>query len=74
MMACHTHEEIAAAVGYTRRAIGEFLDLLQEGKNGTGAVFDQMSKNAALTSNDLRAFDEDENQDTNSLGVYQHSP
>jgi ParB-like chromosome segregation protein Spo0J len=72
-MACYSQDEIANTVGYTRQAVGEFLNSLQDAKNGTSAENGELAENPALTfSADDREFDEDEEaEDSNSLGVYQ---
>ncbi len=72
-MSCYSQQEIADAVGYTQTAIAGFVKNLQVIKNSAGDVFDRLSANAALTIYaSEREFDEDEeeNEDTNSLGVY----
>jgi hypothetical protein len=69
-MECRTQDEIAEAVGFSRQAIGEFLNSLQDARNGTGAESSDLSENPQLTSEADREFDEDETEDSNSLGVY----
>ena len=67
---CHTHEEIAEAVGYARRTITEFLESLQSFGNGTGAVSEHLLENQPLTLEAPQQFEEEEEDDTNSLGTY----
>jgi len=70
-MACYGQKEIADQVGYSRQAVGEFLDLLQDAGNGTGAENGQPSKNPPLAKTaGGREFDEEPEEDSNSLGVY----
>jgi hypothetical protein len=72
-MSCATQEEIAHAIGYSRQAIGEFLDSLQYARNETGGVSGILSENGELiVDGEPRALGEgDDEEDTNSLGVYQ---
>ena len=69
-MGCYSQQEIADEVGYTQKAISEFLESLQAIPNGTDAENSNLSENSALTSEADREFDEDEDDDSNSLGVY----
>jgi biotin operon repressor len=75
-MACATQEAIAEAVGYSRQAIGEFLEMLQNAGNTFQPVSGISSENDALTSAPLAyAFeDQDEDEDVNRLGIYQLDP
>ena len=71
-MACHTQQEIAEAIGYAQKAVSEFLDSLQVIPNGTDSEKYNVAENPALTSEYDREFDEDDDQeDSNSLGVNQ---
>lgn len=47
-MACHSHDEIAEAVGFSKRAIGELLISIQSGKNGTDSENAQSSENPEI--------------------------
>jgi hypothetical protein len=63
-MACYSQQEIADHIGYSKQAVSEFFNLLQLSINGTDAENGQSSKNPALE------FDEEPEEDSNSLGVY----
>ena len=70
-MGCYSQQEIADAVGYSEKAVREFLDLLRNGENGTDAENPVLSENPELANDsENRAFDDDEQDDSNSLGVY----
>ena len=70
-MACYSQQEIAEAVGYSREAVKEFVNFLQDGRNGTDSENANSSENPQLASEaDAREFDEDEEADSNGLGVY----
>ncbi len=71
-MACYSQQEIADAVGYSKPAVGEFTNLLQSVRNGSEPISDLSSENPILTEIDTedREFDDDGDQDTNSLGIY----
>ena len=60
-MGCYSDQEIADAVGFSRRSISEFTELLQVGENGIGAENADLSENPELTNDsENREFDEDE--------------
>ena len=62
----------AAKVGYSQQAVVEFTNFLQAVKNGTGAENDLSSKNPPLAKTAaVREFDEEPEEDSNSLGVYE---
>jgi predicted ArsR family transcriptional regulator len=67
-MECRTQQEIAEAVGYSEKAVREFLDLLRNGENGTDTENPILSENTGLTSEADREFDEDETEDSNTEG------
>ena len=70
-MGCYSQQEIADEVGYTQKAISEFLESLQAIPNGTDAENSNLSENPELTNDsENREFDDDEQDDSNSLGVY----
>jgi len=70
-MGCYSQDEIAGAIGYSEKVIREFLDLLRNGENGTVAENPVLSENPELTQdNENRQFEDDEQDDSNSLGVY----
>jgi len=70
-MGCYSDQEIADAVGFSRRSISEFTESLQVGENGIGAENADLSENPELTNDsENREFDDDEQDDSNSLGVY----
>jgi len=69
-LACSSNREIAKEVGYSEAAISEFVDSLQNVRNGSRAVSDVSSENLTLTPEAFQEFDEDPEEDTNSLGVY----
>ena len=70
-MGCYSAQEIADAVGYSKPAVIEFTNFLQSVANGTSADSDLLSENPELTNDsENREFDEDEQDDSNSLGVY----
>ena len=70
-MACHTQEEIADEVGYKQKAISEFLESLQLIPNATAGEKYELSENLQLSSDvSEHEFDEEEEEDSNSLGVY----
>ncbi len=70
-MACYSQQEIANEVGYTKQAVGEFLDLLQLSKNVTGSENGQLSEKPKLAVTADREYDDEDDDDSNSLGVYQ---
>jgi hypothetical protein len=57
-LACYSNEEIADQIGYSRPAISEFVNLLQDVRNETGSVSDVSSENDELTFEALQEFDE----------------
>ena len=57
-------------VGFSRQAIREFLDLLRNGENGTDAENPVLLENPELANEADREFDDDEQDDSNSLGIY----
>ena len=67
-MGCHSQEEIGKAVGYSERVIREFLDSIQNRGNGIDAETPVLSENLSLTMS--HEFDEDNEDDSNSLGIY----
>lgn len=69
-MACYSQQEIAEAVGYSKDSISEFVKNLQLSEIGTDAAIRQPSEKPILSKNEGREFDEDEEEDSNSLGVY----
>ncbi len=69
-MGCYSQQEIAEAVGYSQKAISEFLESLQDIPNATGGENSNLSENPPLTSEPDLEFDEDEEDDSNGLGVY----
>ena len=70
-MRCYSQQEIAEAVGYGKQAVSEFLDFLQSSAFGMGAENGQLSENPELINDsENREFDDDEQDDSNSLGVY----
>lgn len=70
-MACHSQEEIADAVGYKQKAISEFLESLQLIPNATAGEKYELSENLQLASDAAgHEFDEEEDSDSNCLGVY----
>jgi hypothetical protein len=59
-MACATQEEIAKAIGYSRQAIGEFVDLLQNAGKRTGSFSGISTENPPLIPEALpREFEGD---------------
>ena len=75
-LSCYGQDEIAKEIGYTQQAVGEFVKILQDTKNGTGAENGELAENQQLTNvteneADNREFDEPEQEDSNGLGVYQ---
>ena len=60
-LSCHTQEEIAEAVGYSRVAITEFL-----GESGLVA-------NSKIGESDKTDDSDEDDEDTNSLGRYKLS-
>lgn len=77
-LACDSQEEIAQQIGYSRPAVNEFLDVLQNVRKRTGAVSDISSENGPLVHGELfqglPVADDDEEEDTGSLGVYRFDP
>lgn len=69
-MECRTQQEIADAVGYAIGPVNEFLKSLQSFGNGTDAESETLSENPVLTSEPDREFDDDDQDDGSSLGVY----
>lgn len=69
-MGCYSQQEIADEVGFGQPAINEFVKNLQLIKNGTEAENDKLDENPELTNTDDREFDDEEQDDSNSLGVY----
>ncbi len=70
-LACYDNQEIADTIGFSRPAVSEFVNSIPIVENGTSAVTDDSSENHALTSDpESREFDEDDEDDGNSLGVY----
>lgn len=70
-LACYSQQEIAEEVGYSQKAVSEFLDSIHLIQNGTSAVLYKSDENALLTETaDITEFDEEEKEDTNSLGTY----
>ena len=70
-MGCYSAQEIADAIGYSKPAVIEFTNFLQSVGNGIGADSDLSSENPELANDsENREFDEDEQDDSNSLGVY----
>lgn len=70
-MACHSQQEIAEAVGYAEKSVREFLDSLRNRENGTDAETPVSSEIPALANEaEAREFEDDEEADTNGLGVY----
>ena len=67
-MACHSAQEIADAVGYSEKAVREYLDLLRNRENADDCENPVSSENHALT--ETREFDDEEAGDSNGLGVY----
>lgn len=49
-MGCYSQQEIADAVGYSEKAVREFLDLLRNGENGTDAENPVLSENHELAN------------------------
>lgn len=49
-LACYSNQEIADEIGYSRRAVNEFENLLQNSINGTGSENAKLSENEALTN------------------------
>ena len=62
--------ELTNEVGFGQPAINEFVKNLQLIKNGTEAENDKLDENPELTNTDDREFDDEEQDDSNSLGVY----
>jgi hypothetical protein len=59
-MSCHSQQEIAEEIGYSRQAIGEFEDSLRNAINGTDAENGASSENGQLRNTlDLTQFEED---------------
>ena len=71
-MACHSQQEIAEEVGYAPGPVSEFLKSLQVFGNGIDAENEDSSENPALANEaENREFeDEDDEGDSNGLGVY----
>lgn len=69
-MGCYSAQEIADTIGYSKPAVIEFTNFLQSVTNGTSANSDLSSENPELTSEPDREFDEDDQDDGSSLGVY----
>lgn len=70
-MACYTHQEIADGIGFSRQAVGEFVETLQDAKNEPGAENGKLAENPPLTETNVREFEEEnEEDDANRLGVY----
>lgn len=69
-MGCYSQQEIAEAVGFGQPAINEFVKNLQLITNGTSAENDKLSENPELANTDDREFEDKEQDDSNSLGVY----
>jgi hypothetical protein len=69
-MGCYSLQEISDAIGYDKGAISKSLDLEQLLKNATAGENQQSSENPPLTSEPDREFDEEDEDDSNGLGVY----
>jgi biotin operon repressor len=70
-LACYSQEEIAEAIGYSQYAISEFIKNLQVIGNGADAENYKLAENQGLvTQTDLMEFDDDQEEDSNSLGTY----
>ena len=70
-MECRTQQEIADAVGFAQQSVADFLKNLQLTGNGTDAEIGNVAENPVLTSDsENREFDEDDQDDGSSLGVY----
>ena len=70
-MGCYSAQEIADTIGYSKPAVIEFTNFLQSVTNGTSANSDLSSENPVLTSDgENREFDDDDQDDGSSLGVY----
>ena len=67
-MACYDNQEIADTIGFSRPAVSEFVNLLQNVRNSTDGDTDVSSENPELA--ETREFDEDDEPETNGLGVY----
>ena len=62
-MACYSQQEIAEAVGYSREAVKEFVNFLQDGRNGTDSENANSSENPQLASEaDRRWFEAHPNE------------
>jgi hypothetical protein len=70
-MACYGQDEIAESIGFSRQAVGEFVKILQDAKNGTDAENGDLSENSTLAETlENREFDDEEEDNGNGLGVY----
>jgi len=71
-LACYTQGEIAEAVGYAAGPVSEFLKTLQFFGNATGGESEELSETRSLTETpvDDMEFEDDDDGDSNSLGVY----
>ena len=68
-LAYYTQEEIAAAIGFSRPAVSQFIESLNSVRNGADAVSDKLDGNGELGN--AERYLEFEEDDTNSLGVYE---
>ena len=71
-LSCHTQEEIAEAIGYSQKAVNEFINSLQFIPNGTEAVWNKTDENASLVfpPESTHEFEDETEEDSNSLGTY----
>ena len=53
-LAYYTQEEIAAAIGFSRPAVSQFLKSIKEFSNGIGAVSEESAENSGLVRDVLR--------------------
>jgi hypothetical protein len=67
-MACHTQDEIAEAIGYSRQAITKFLN---ESGFATNGQLADCGKSLNFTDNEETSEDEEEEDKSSGLGRYQ---
>jgi hypothetical protein len=71
-LSCATQPEIAEAIGYSEAVISEFVNSLQIFTNATGGVYEESAeKEPIVLDGIMREFEDEKEEDSNSLGTYQ---